>query len=122
MSTARSPASRCWQPRGYCSGPACSTSPTRPATTVRSEAHEDSNLPKSRETVINRQSPSLEISAGGESRQHATKNNVGQQSWPLLSTLVLHGYGRVSTADQNPDAQRDALLRAGVHPDQLYLD
>jgi DNA invertase Pin-like site-specific DNA recombinase len=39
-----------------------------------------------------------------------------------LSTLVLHGYARVSTADQNPDAQRDALLRAGVHPDQLYLD
>jgi DNA invertase Pin-like site-specific DNA recombinase len=35
---------------------------------------------------------------------------------------VLHGYCRVSTADQNPDAQRDALLRAGVHPDQLYLD
>jgi hypothetical protein len=41
---------------------------------------------------------------------------------------VLHGYARVSTADQNPDAQRDALLRvtvaasAGVHPDQLYLD
>jgi Resolvase, N terminal domain len=34
----------------------------------------------------------------------------------------LHGYARVSTADQNPDAQRDALLRAGVHPDQLYLD
>jgi DNA invertase Pin-like site-specific DNA recombinase len=39
-----------------------------------------------------------------------------------LSTLVLHGYARVSTADQNPDAQRDALLRAGVAPEQLYLD
>lgn len=35
---------------------------------------------------------------------------------------MLHGYCRVSTADQNPDAQRDALLRAGVYPDQLYLD
>jgi DNA invertase Pin-like site-specific DNA recombinase len=35
---------------------------------------------------------------------------------------VLHGYARESTADQNPNAQRDALLRAGVHPDQLYLD
>jgi DNA invertase Pin-like site-specific DNA recombinase len=30
------------------------------------------------------------------------------------------GYGRVSTADQNPDSQRDALLRAGV--DQVFLD
>jgi DNA invertase Pin-like site-specific DNA recombinase len=35
---------------------------------------------------------------------------------------VLHGYARVSTADQNPDAQRDALIRAGVAPEQLYLD
>jgi DNA invertase Pin-like site-specific DNA recombinase len=35
---------------------------------------------------------------------------------------VLQGYRRVSTADQNPDAQRDALIRAGVAPDQLYLD
>jgi DNA invertase Pin-like site-specific DNA recombinase len=35
---------------------------------------------------------------------------------------VLQGYCRVSTADQNPDAQRDALIRAGVAPDQLYLD
>jgi DNA invertase Pin-like site-specific DNA recombinase len=40
----------------------------------------------------------------------------------LFSTLVLQGYCRASTADQNPDAQRDALLRAGVHPDQLDLD
>lgn len=40
----------------------------------------------------------------------------------LLSTLVLQGYARVSGADQNPDAQRDALIRAGVAPDQLYLD
>jgi DNA invertase Pin-like site-specific DNA recombinase len=28
----------------------------------------------------------------------------------------------VSTADQNPDAQRDALIRAGVAHEQLYLD
>ena len=35
---------------------------------------------------------------------------------------MLQGYCRVSTADQNPDAQRDALTRAGVHPDQLYVD
>jgi DNA invertase Pin-like site-specific DNA recombinase len=30
------------------------------------------------------------------------------------------GYGRVSTSDQNPDSQRDALQRAGV--DQIFLD
>jgi len=30
------------------------------------------------------------------------------------------GYGRVSTADQNPDSQKDALQKAGV--DQIFLD
>jgi DNA invertase Pin-like site-specific DNA recombinase len=30
------------------------------------------------------------------------------------------GYGRVSTADQNADSQRDALTQAGV--DQIFLD
>lgn len=30
------------------------------------------------------------------------------------------GYGRVSTSDQNPDSQEDALTRAGV--DQIFLD
>lgn len=30
------------------------------------------------------------------------------------------GYGRVSTADQNPDSQRDALLAAGC--DRLFVD
>jgi DNA invertase Pin-like site-specific DNA recombinase len=30
------------------------------------------------------------------------------------------GYGRVSTGDQNPDSQRDALKRAGV--DELFVD
>lgn len=32
------------------------------------------------------------------------------------------GYGRVSTNDQNPALQRDALLKAGVHPDNLHID
>jgi DNA invertase Pin-like site-specific DNA recombinase len=35
---------------------------------------------------------------------------------------MLQGYCRVSTADQNPDAQRDALIRAGVEPAHLYVD
>lgn len=34
----------------------------------------------------------------------------------------LIGYGRVSTNDQNPELQRQALLRAGVHPDNLHID
>ena len=35
---------------------------------------------------------------------------------------MLIGYGRVSTADQNPAHQIDALRRAGVDPDRIYLD
>jgi len=35
---------------------------------------------------------------------------------------MLLGYGRVSTADQNPDHQTDALHRAGVEPTDVYLD
>jgi len=49
-------------------------------------------------------------------------NNVDQRPSQLLSTLMLHGYARVSTIEQNPDAQHDALVRAGVHPDQIYVD
>lgn len=32
------------------------------------------------------------------------------------------GYARVSTADQNPDHQIDALLRAGVDRASIHLD
>lgn len=32
------------------------------------------------------------------------------------------GYGRVSTTDQNPDSQRDALLEAGVKPEHTFID
>lgn len=32
------------------------------------------------------------------------------------------GYGRVSTRDQNPEAQRDALLAANCDPSHTYID
>ena len=35
---------------------------------------------------------------------------------------MLFGYARVSTADQNPAHQIDALIRAGVESDNIYLD
>ncbi|MFI7049787.1 recombinase family protein [Streptosporangium sandarakinum] len=35
---------------------------------------------------------------------------------------MLFGYARISTPDQNPDHQIDALLRAGVERDNIYLD
>lgn len=35
---------------------------------------------------------------------------------------MLLGYARVSTADQNPDHQIDALTRAGVDREHIYID
>ena len=35
---------------------------------------------------------------------------------------MLFGYARVSTAEQNPDHQIDALVRAGVAAKDIYVD
>lgn len=40
----------------------------------------------------------------------------------LLSTPARFGYARVSTADQNPDHQVDALLRSGVPDGNIHID
>jgi DNA invertase Pin-like site-specific DNA recombinase len=36
--------------------------------------------------------------------------------------VTTYGYCRISTADQNPDHQIDALMRAGVERENIYLD
>ncbi|WP_324193115.1 recombinase family protein [Nocardia farcinica] len=41
---------------------------------------------------------------------------------PPCPFLLLIGYGRVSTAEQNPDHQIDALHRAGVATDDIHID
>ena len=45
-----------------------------------------------------------------------------QTSGARYCRRMLFGYARISTADQNPDHQIDALLRAGVARDNIHLD
>ncbi|MET3172705.1 UNVERIFIED_ORG: DNA invertase Pin-like site-specific DNA recombinase [Arthrobacter sp. UYCu721] len=54
-----------------------------------------------------------------------SKTRAGNQCRQTLSRYYRHmliGYARVSTAEQNPDHQTDALVRAGVDPANIYLD
>lgn len=36
--------------------------------------------------------------------------------------MTKYGYGRVSTADQTTDTQREALIRAGVEPENVFTE
>ena len=36
--------------------------------------------------------------------------------------MAVYGYMRISTEDQRDDLQRDALVRAGVPEEQIYMD
>src|SRR5258708_10461876 len=45
-----------------------------------------------------------------------------RQAFGARNGSVRWGYGRVSTLDQNPDSQHDALLAAGVSPEHMYIE
>jgi DNA invertase Pin-like site-specific DNA recombinase len=45
-----------------------------------------------------------------------------KQAFDAQTGSIRWGYGRVSTLDQNPDSQYDALLAAGVSPEHMYIE
>ena len=60
--------------------------------------------------------------AGLAASRSYVENYVGKPSTFRYFDAVLFGNARVSTADQNPSHQIDALRRAGVADDDIYVD
>lgn len=58
-----------------------------------------------------------EFSLAEWGRRRVKKRNIVRQ--PDIRNI---GYARVSTAEQNLQMQIDALLREGVHPDNLHVE
>jgi DNA invertase Pin-like site-specific DNA recombinase len=75
-----------------------------------------------RETVICRHPPARQFSRPKRRRELASENYDGNTHRLDILDAVLLGYARVSTADQNPDHQVDALRRAGVAKRDIYVD
>jgi len=47
---------------------------------------------------------------------------TAKKAFATQAGSVRWGYGRVSTLDQNPDSQHDALLAADVSPDHMFIE
>lgn len=60
----------------------------------------------------------LQVGTVENSRRKSTSVNAKADRFRRM----LFGYARVSTAEQNPDHQIDALLRAGVDRDHIHID
>jgi DNA invertase Pin-like site-specific DNA recombinase len=62
------------------------------------------------------------LSGSGDCRELASRMYDEYPGRSGIFDTVLFGYVRVSTAEQNPDHQVDALLRAGVAAKDIYVD
>jgi DNA invertase Pin-like site-specific DNA recombinase len=47
---------------------------------------------------------------------------AAKKTFAAQDSSVVWGYGRVSTLDQNPDSQHDALVAAGVTADHMFIE